>query len=63
MTTENRIKQSLPAGWPKDVVPPTIEEVEEAVRKGLKEMAQELETNKDKIRPLDSKALDIIVDI
>ncbi len=61
MTTENRIKQPLLAGWPKDVVPPTIEEAEEAVRKGEEKLDQELEKNKDKIRPLDSKALDIII--
>ncbi len=63
MTTKSQSEQPLPAGWPNDVSFPTTEEVKEAIRKGEEKLAQELEENKDKIKPLNREALDTVIDI
>ena len=44
-------EQSLPVGWPEGVPLPTMEEAEEAVRRGEKELAQSLKDKEDRLRP------------
>jgi response regulator of citrate/malate metabolism len=63
MVIENQIERTLAARLPKGVTPPTAKDVRRAIQEGEEAIAQELERNKDKIRPLDRRALDIMINI
>ena len=56
-------KQALPAGWPEGVPLPTMQEAEEAVRRGEKWLAEELKDKENKLRPLSGEDLHTVIDI